>query len=543
MHVSRTRVTPNADPSKLSENQTLIHNNDRDLPLSEVVHNKIHSVHQNRKIRTDAVYAVEILLTASPEYFRPDDPSKYGQYQPDKLAGWIEASQKWLEDEYGDRIVRAELHLDEATPHIHAYLVPVDERGQLNCKKIFGGRAKMFAFQDSYAAATKHLGLERGVKESIAEHTTVKEYYAIVNAASDELGNDLQVLKTKAAAYEWMKREREQLEKRVKLLAQQRDKIAVELKDTQTSILAKVEVERAIADRNPLISIAQVAVELQLDPRELNPLVGIIDLVAATRGTNLGGALSWLNEKFGAAATAQLITRAAQTVAELPQPKFIPPTPVRSEWGDVRKYLNEHQSLPAKLIDRLYDDGLIYAGDGGSLICLHKDFSGKVTGATTIDPTIDRHQGELVDGSSLTGGFYYFEDNAQVAAQRVVIVADPISAMAYATLNLPEQPTIYLSAHEGRFIPGDKLANIEVVVATKIELENLPERFERHLPDGDSWIEDLKSDLAKLTSQPIGVVEPEAEQIQSAEVRRELAQEILLTPKINQQNKSPYRGR
>ena len=162
---------------------------------------------------------------------------------------------------------------------------------------------------------------------------------------------------------------------------------------------------------------------------------------------------------------------------------------------------------------------------------------------TTIDPTIDRHQGELVDGSSLTGGFYYFEDNAQVAAQRVVIVADPISAMAYATLNLPNQPTIYLSAHEGRFIPGDKLANIEVVVATKIELENLPERFERHLPDGDSWIEDLKSDLAKLTSQPIGVVEPEAEQIQSAEVRRELAQEILLTPKINQQNKSPYRGR
>ena len=82
-----------------------------------------------------------------------------------------------------------------------------------------------------------------------------------------------------------------------------------------------------------------------------------------------------------------------------------------------------------------------------------------------------------------------------------------------------------------------------MVVATKIELENLPERFERHLPDGDSWIEDLKSDLAKLTSQPIEVVEPEAEQIQVVEVRRELAQEILLTPKINQPSKSPYRGR
>ena len=498
MHVSRTRVTPNADPSKLSENQTLIHNNDRDLPLSEVVHNKIHSVHQNRKIRTDAVYAVEILLTASPEYFRPDDPSKYGEYQPDKLAGWMAASQKWLEDEYGDRIVRAELHLDEATPHIHAYLVPVDERGQLNCKKIFGGRAKMFAFQDSYAAATKHLGLERGVKESIAEHTTVKEYYAIVNAASGELGNDLQVLKTKAAAYESMKREQEQLEKRVKLLAQQRDKIAVELKDTQASILVKAEIERAMADQNPSISIAQVAVELQLDPRELNPLVGIIDLVAATRDTNLGGALSWLNEKFGAAVTTQLITHAAQTVADLPQPKFIPPTPVRSEWGDVRKYLNENQSLPAKLIDRLYDDGLIYAGEGGKLICLHKDFSGGTTGATTIDPKIDRHQGELVEGSSLTGGFYYFENNAQVAAQRVVIIESPLSAMAYSIVNDPDCPTLYLATHDGGWIPGDKFGKMDVAIATDLELVNLPPQARRHLPTGKNWVDDLKTLTASI---------------------------------------------
>jgi hypothetical protein len=92
-------------------------------------------------------------------------------------------------------------------------------------------------------------------------------------------------------------------------------------------------------------------------------------------------------------------------------------------------------------------------------------------------------------------------------------------------------------------VPRDKFSGIEVVVATKIELENLPELFERHLPDGDSWIEDLKSDLANLTSKPIEVVEPEAEQIQVVEVRRGLAQEILLTLKINQQSKSPDRGR
>jgi chaperonin cofactor prefoldin len=543
MHVSRTRVTLNADPNKLSENQTLIHNDDRDLPLSEVVHNKIHSVHQNRKIRTDAVYAVEILLTASPEYFRPDDPSKYGEYQPDKLDGWMAASQKWLRDEYGDRIVRAELHLDEATPHIHAYLVPVDDQGQLNCKKIFGGRAKMFAFQDSYAAATKHLGLERGVKQSIAEHTTVKEYYAIVNAASGALDLDnLQVLKTKAAAYESMKREKDQLEKRVKLLAQQRDRVAIELKDIQASILAKAAIERAMADPNPLLSIAQVAVELQVDPRELSPSVGIIDLVAATRKTNLGEALGWLNEKFGAAATAQLLTHSAQKISHLPQHNFIVPGSVKSDWGDVRKYLTDNKSLPAKLVDRLYDDGLIYADEGGRLICLHKDFSGGTTGATAIDPKMDRHQGELVAGSSLTGGFYYFEDNAHVDAQRVVIVESPIDAMAYATLNLSEKPTIYLSAHEGRFIPGDKLANIEVVVATTIELDHLPDRFDRHFPTGASWVDDLKSELSKLTIPQIQIGVRDTEQTQAIEeVRNKLIEPNHQT--INQPNQPLNRVR
>ena len=35
------------------------------------------------------------------------------------------------------KIVRAELHLDESTSHIHVYLVPLDERG------IKGSRAKL----------------------------------------------------------------------------------------------------------------------------------------------------------------------------------------------------------------------------------------------------------------------------------------------------------------------------------------------------------------------------------------------------------------
>lgn len=38
----------------------------------------------------------------------------------------------WLNEKYGNRIVSAILHVDEATPHIHALLVPLDDKGKLN---------------------------------------------------------------------------------------------------------------------------------------------------------------------------------------------------------------------------------------------------------------------------------------------------------------------------------------------------------------------------------------------------------------------------
>ena len=503
----------------------------------------VYSVEQQRKIRTDAVYCVEILLSASPEYFRPDDPSQYGYYQANKLDDWKQASQQWLQQEYGDRIVRAELHLDEATPHIHVYLVPTDEAGQLNCKKLFGGRAKMFAFQDSYAAATKHLGLERGVRDSQAEHTTVKEYYAVVNAASSGLEQEnLQVLRTKAAAYEWMKREKVELEKRLKLLAQQRDLLAMELQKTQESIAAKAEIDRVIASQNLLISNDRVAVELKLNPHEIDPLVGVIDLVTDTLDRNLDGALMWLHEKFGAAATAQLVTHAARTIVDIPDRKFTPPDSMRSEWGDVRTYLTTEKSLPAKLVDRLYDEGLIDASEGGKLICLHRDFEGKTTGATEIDLKHKQLLKVLVEGSSLTSGFHYFEHDPLLDAECVVICDDPIEAMAYATLHVPDRPTLYLSAHEGDFVPGDRLSGIEIVLATDIKLQNLPTRFDRHIPTGNSWVSDLKSELALLTSGQIQIGERDDRQTRMIqEMQKELIESAQ--HKNSQQNPPLDRSR
>jgi hypothetical protein len=70
-------------------------------------------------------------------------------------------------------------------------------------------------------------------------------------------------------------------------------------------------------------------------------------------------------------------------------------------------------------------------------------------------------------------------------------------------------------------VSGDKFSGIEVVVATKIQLENLPNRFERHLPNGASWVADLKSDLDGLMSGRIEIEERNETQIQAIEKVRQ----------------------
>ena len=128
-HTKRARETPNANP-EIKNIRFIGQPETKDSPtLDTIVRERI----GEQTIRKNAVLCVEMLLTASPEYFRPDEPSRAGYYQPQRLEDFQKSVQQWLDNQYGDRIVRAELHLDEATPHIHAYLVPLDERGKLNC--------------------------------------------------------------------------------------------------------------------------------------------------------------------------------------------------------------------------------------------------------------------------------------------------------------------------------------------------------------------------------------------------------------------------
>jgi len=174
-HNLRTRPTPNAAPGGKFVQV---------VALDESAHLAVQKKIGTQKIRSNAVLAVEAVLSASPEYFRPDDPSRAGHWEKDRLDAWRAAVEPWIAENF-PHAVSVVLHLDEATPHYQIIDVPLDENGKLNCRAKFGGT--LDEWQTRAAAPVMHLGIERGIEGSAAKHERVKAYYGAVNAIPPEV--------------------------------------------------------------------------------------------------------------------------------------------------------------------------------------------------------------------------------------------------------------------------------------------------------------------------------------------------------------------
>ncbi|MDC4491398.1 plasmid recombination protein [Acinetobacter baumannii] len=169
-HNYRTRPTPNADPSRTVNNQ-------HDLKTAGQVLDGI----KNRlpeKTRSNAVLCVEYLITMSPDW------SGLGT---EKEADFFKTSVEWLKQKHGaENVISTSIHRDETTPHLVAYVVPIDSQGKLNAREFLGGRAKLSKMQTDFHNEVKHLGLERGLEGSKAEHTTIREFYAEIQKPDDK---------------------------------------------------------------------------------------------------------------------------------------------------------------------------------------------------------------------------------------------------------------------------------------------------------------------------------------------------------------------
>ena len=175
-HAFRERETPNADASRTPNNTHI-----GAVNVDEVLAKFNERLATQDKVRKNAVLAVEYLITASPEDMNGKTRQQQDAYFRDAL--------KWLEEKHGKvNVVYAGIHRDEQTPHMYAYVVPIDQGGKLNCRSFLGGAKALNQMQTEFAQEVgQQHGLRRGIEGSKARHVSVQQYYNRVSKAFEPL--------------------------------------------------------------------------------------------------------------------------------------------------------------------------------------------------------------------------------------------------------------------------------------------------------------------------------------------------------------------
>lgn len=181
-------VPANADAERTSLNRELLTFPDGVANRTEAIQHRIDTAGLHRKVAKNQTKAIRIILTGTHEQMMKIA-------QEGKLNNWIDANLKWLRETFGsENLVSCVLHMDEKTPHLHATVVPIVTTERLRKKRegekkyeTKSGprlsaddvmrRSKLHDYQNSYAAAMKPFGLQRGIVGSTARHQANSEYY------------------------------------------------------------------------------------------------------------------------------------------------------------------------------------------------------------------------------------------------------------------------------------------------------------------------------------------------------------------------------
>lgn len=113
------------------------------------------------RTRSDSVRVVEVLITATPDFFKGKKRAEVKEFFNEALE-FIKLHQS------PETIISAVVHMDEKTPHMHLSFVPLTEDKRLCAKEILGNRKKLTWWQDRYweHMVRKYPNLERGMSAS-----------------------------------------------------------------------------------------------------------------------------------------------------------------------------------------------------------------------------------------------------------------------------------------------------------------------------------------------------------------------------------------
>ena len=130
------------------------------------------------RVRKDSVTAVEVLITASPEFFEGKKPRQVKEFF-DHALEFMKAKQN------AATYISAVVHVDEKTPHMHLIFVPLTPDNRLSAKTIIGNRKKLTQWQDEFHAhmVKKFPDFERGESASSTGrvHLTPQQYKAAIH--------------------------------------------------------------------------------------------------------------------------------------------------------------------------------------------------------------------------------------------------------------------------------------------------------------------------------------------------------------------------
>lgn len=223
-HIARTKMPPNAIPELTYLNEELVEYPEGVADRTEAINHRLEHAGLTRKIGTNQVRVIRVMLTGTQEDMQHI-------VQEGRLKAWCADNLEWLRRTFGaENVVSAVLHMDEATPHIHAAVVPIvtgerrkvrekgtDKPGKRRyrtkssarprlCADDVMSRIKLKEYQDTYAAAMAKYGLQRGIDGSKARHVTAQEFYrnAIAQQQNlqDNIGELLRIEEEKRKAVE-----------------------------------------------------------------------------------------------------------------------------------------------------------------------------------------------------------------------------------------------------------------------------------------------------------------------------------------------------
>lgn len=115
------------------------------------------------------------------------------------LDQWVATNKEYFENKFKGCPISISLHMDQTTPHLHVFVIPVTEKGKISKTQFINGKKDMVQLQDEYAKAMQPFDLQRGnpkTPQKDKNHTDQKQIqkYRKIKNTSIKLKRDIETL-------------------------------------------------------------------------------------------------------------------------------------------------------------------------------------------------------------------------------------------------------------------------------------------------------------------------------------------------------------